>query len=574
MRGSSGVKRVGKYELGRTLGEGNFAKVKLGQDVESGRRVAIKVMDKDRILQHRMVDQIKREVSIMKMVRHPNIVQLIEVLASRNKIFMVLEFAAGGELFDRIVIALLVARSSPALSFPPPAISAPCAPSGGVSVVCARAQVYRGRLAESEARRYFQQLVDAVDCCHAKGVCHRDLKPENLLVDERGNLKVSDFGLSALPQQQHRDGLLHTTCGTPNYVAPEVLHNKGYDGRKADVWSCGVILFVLLAGYVPFDEPDLVLLYDKISRAHFKFPEWFSPGVKRLITRILNPDPTTRPGLEAIRRDEWFQRDYQRAYPLPDDTEGAGGAEDVLLHARVRGEGGKEGGMGGGEWQGERGAREGTGWKGAEGGWHGGGGGCADRKCAVCCAMPSPCPAPIPLAYSSSSVHPHSCPCPAALSCACELPPPNQLHPVAELSVRVPHSPSLQASLPVSLSPRTTAAAAPPAALGGREAQAGVAQEGRAGGAGEGGAGAGGAGAGAGEEGPEWVNAFDLIARAHALDLGALFHRRAHPVLRHTRFASRLPPALIRSRLLALAPALHAHAHANLFKVPCRGRGL
>ncbi|CAI5466508.1 unnamed protein product [Closterium sp. Yama58-4] len=367
MRGSSGVKRVGKYELGRTLGEGNFAKVKLGQDVESGRRVAIKVMDKDRILQHRMADQIKREVSIMKMVRHPNIVQLIEVLASRNKIFMVLEFAAGGELFDRIV--------------------------------------YRGRLAESEARRYFQQLVDAVDCCHAKGVCHRDLKfrhslrrlqhlrvlprilllalisshsvrgvaccdvawhqPENLLVDERGNLKVSDFGLSALPQQQHRDGLLHTTCGTPNYVAPEVLHNKGYDGRKADVWSCGVILFVLLAGYVPFDEPDLVLLYDKvccsmiraatlrfepllsrllhapcpvgrdaslvlhaqqpclshqqgsplslpslppspllshclffrplhqISRAHFKFPEWFSPGVKRLITRILNPDPAT-----------------------------------------------------------------------------------------------------------------------------------------------------------------------------------------------------------------------------------------------------------------------------------------
>ncbi|CAI5972102.1 unnamed protein product [Closterium sp. NIES-64] len=434
MRGTSGVKRVGKYELGRTLGEGNFAKVKLGQDVESGRRVAIKVMDKDRILQHRMADQIKREVSIMKMVRHPNIVQLIEVLASRNKIFMVLEFAAGGELFDRIV--------------------------------------YRGRLAEIEARRYFQQLVDAVDCCHAKGVCHRDLKPENLLVDERGNLKVSDFGLSALPQQQHRDGLLHTTCGTPNYVAPEVLHNKGYDGRKADVWSCGVILFVLLAGYVPFDEPDLVLLYDKISRAHFKFPEWFSPGVKRLITRILNPDPATRPGLAAIRRDEWFQRDYHRAYPLPDDTEGQGGTEDVLLHAR--------------------------------------------------------------------------------------------LHPVAELSVRVPHSPSLQASLPVSLSPRTTAAAAPPAAaaLGGREAQAGVAEEGRAGGAGEGGA-----GAGAGEEGPEWVNAFDLIARAHALDLGALFHRRAHPVLRHTRFASRLPPALIRSRLLALAPALHAHAHANLFKI-------
>ncbi|CAI5533277.1 unnamed protein product [Closterium sp. Naga37s-1] len=639
MRGSSGVKRVGKYELGRTLGEGNFAKVKLGQDVESGRRVAIKVMDKDRILQHRMADQIKREVSIMKMVRHPNIVQLIEVLASRNKIFMVLEFAAGGELFDRIV--------------------------------------YRGRLSESEARRYFQQLVDAVDCCHAKGVCHRDLKPENLLVDERGNLKVSDFGLSALPQQQHRDGLLHTTCGTPNYVAPEVLHNKGYDGRKADVWSCGVILFVLLAGYVPFDEPDLVLLYDKVccsmtrcaaamnslhscacmlshvlhaaspflqlpclstqqssplSLCPHPLPLSCSPPPDAIppppdipralqVPRVVLPrgeaphhahpqprprhrmyaaplDPATvymppfftpplyaarpprppllvflsvplfplpgphpcvltachapphrlsflrtpscshqpffrpslshsplappppfstlssfpppsrarraavvwqRPGLEAIRRDEWFQRDYQRAYPLPDDTEGQGGTEDVLLHARVRGEGGKGGGSGRG-----RGGRG----KGRDGEGQREGGmvvvdvliGCF----ALCCAMPSPCP--------------HS-------SCLLLKPPSIPIPALAELSVRVAHSPSLQASLPVSLSPRTTAAAAPLAALGGREAQAGVAEEGRAGGAGEGGP-----GAGAGEEGPELVNAFDLIARAHALDLGALFHRRAHPI--------------------------------------------
>ncbi|GJP51132.1 hypothetical protein CLOM_g10299 [Closterium sp. NIES-68] len=435
MRGSSGLKRVGKYEVGRTVGEGNFAKVKVGQHVESGRRVAIKVMDKDKILRHRMADQIKREVSIMKMVRHPNIVQLIEVLASRSKIFMVLEFAAGGELFDKIV--------------------------------------YRGRLPEDEARRYFQQLVDAVDCCHAKGVCHRDLKPENMLLDEHGNLKVSDFGLSALPQQLREDGLLHTTCGTPNYVAPEVLHNKGYDGRLADVWSCGVILFVLLAGYVPFDEPDLVLLYDKISRAHFKFPPWFSLEVKRLITRILNPDPSTRPGLDAIRQDVWFQRGYQRAKPLADAVGGEGDAADVLLEAG--------------------------------------------------------------------------------------------LHPVTELSVRVAHSPSLQASLPVSLdppsrssSPPATAAAAEAASsLGGGGAQAGMAEEGRSGPLVGGGA----------EECPELLNAFDLIARAHALDLGALFQRRAGPILRPTRFASRLPPALIRSRLLALSPLLHAHAHATHFKI-------
>ncbi|CAN6678864.1 unnamed protein product [Malus baccata var. baccata] len=264
------VRKVGKYEVGRTIGEGTFAKVKFAQNTETGESVAMKVLDRTTIIKHKMVDQIKREISIMKLVRHPYVVRLHEVLASRTKIYIILEFITGGELFDKIV--------------------------------------HHGRLSEGEARRYFQQLIDGVDYCHSKGVYHRDLKPENLLLDSLGNLKISDFGLSALPEQGV--SLLRTTCGTPNYVAPEVLSHKGYDGAVADVWSCGVILFVLLAGYLPFDELDLTTLYSKIEKADFTCPSWFPVGAKSLIHRILETNPEKRIAIEQIRNDEWFQKNY------------------------------------------------------------------------------------------------------------------------------------------------------------------------------------------------------------------------------------------------------------------------
>ncbi|GMJ15239.1 CBL-interacting protein kinase 8, SNF1-RELATED PROTEIN KINASE 3.13, PROTEIN KINASE 11 [Hibiscus trionum] len=264
------VRKVGKYEIGRTIGEGTFAKVKFAQNTETGESVAMKVLDRITIIKHKMVDQIKREISIMKLVRHPYVVRLHEVIASRTKIYIILEFITGGELFDKIV--------------------------------------HNGRLSESEARRYFQQLIDGVEYCHSKGVYHRDLKPENLLLDSLGNLKISDFGLSALPEQGV--SLLRTTCGTPNYVAPEVLSHKGYDGAVADVWSCGVILYVLMAGYLPFDELDLTTLYSKIERAEFSCPSWFPVGAKSLIHRILDPNPQTRITIEQIRSDEWFKKGY------------------------------------------------------------------------------------------------------------------------------------------------------------------------------------------------------------------------------------------------------------------------
>jgi serine/threonine protein kinase len=209
------VKKVGKYEIGKTLGEGTFGKVKYAVNSETDERVAIKVLDKEKIQKQNMGAQIKREISIMKMVRNPHVVVLKEVLASRTKIFIVLELVTGGELFDKIVS--------------------------------------EGRFDEKTARFYFRQLVAGVEYCHSQGVCHRDLKPENLLLDENEDLKISDFGLSALYDQsnldetdQSRAALLHTTCGTPNYVAPEVLADKGYDGRAVSREHVIYLLFVSL----------------------------------------------------------------------------------------------------------------------------------------------------------------------------------------------------------------------------------------------------------------------------------------------------------------------------------------
>ncbi|XP_039780203.1 CBL-interacting protein kinase 9-like isoform X2 [Panicum virgatum] len=223
--------RVGPYELGKTIGEGSFAKVKHARDSRTGAVCAIKVLDRNHVLRHKMVEQIKREISTMKLIKHPNVVQLHEVMASKTKIYMVLEFAEGGELFDKIVNS--------------------------------------GRLGEDEARRYFHQLINAVDYCHSRGVYHRDLKPENLLLDSHGSLKVSDFGLSAFAPQTKEDGLLHTACGTPNYVAPE------------------------------------------ICQANFSCPPWFSPSAKKFIKRIIDPNPETRITIAEILEDEWFKKDYK-----------------------------------------------------------------------------------------------------------------------------------------------------------------------------------------------------------------------------------------------------------------------
>jgi serine/threonine protein kinase len=275
--GGSGQKqkprRIGKYEIGESLGEGTFGKVKRAVNVQTGEAVAIKVLDKGKIQKQNMGSQVKKEISIMKLIAHRTVVRLKEVLASKTKIFIVLELVTGGELFDKIVDA--------------------------------------GKFEPETARFYFQQLVVGTMFCHQNGVCHRDLKPENLLLDEFQNLKISDFGLSAMYEGGEsgpdKMTLLHTTCGTPNYVAPEVLADKGYDGYKADTWSIGVILFVFLAGYLPFDEPTMSALFRKVSNADFTYPTWFEDDVKDLIGKILVANPEERITLEEITKHPWFR---------------------------------------------------------------------------------------------------------------------------------------------------------------------------------------------------------------------------------------------------------------------------
>ncbi|XP_008390487.1 CBL-interacting serine/threonine-protein kinase 1-like isoform X1 [Malus domestica] len=269
--------RLGKYELGRTLGEGNFGKVKFAKNVESGQSFAVKILEKTKIIDLKFTDQIKNEIGTLKLLKHPNVVRLHEVVASKTKIYMVLEYVTGGELFDKIA--------------------------------------HNGKLTETEGRKLFQQLIDGVSYCHNKGVSHRDLKLENVLVDAKGNIKISDFGLSALPQDFREDGLLHTTCGSPNYVAPEILANKGYDGATSDVWSCGVILYVILTGFLPFDDRNLAVLYQKILKGETSIPKWLSPGAKNLLKRILDPNPATRITMTGIKPDEWFKQDYSPVNP-------------------------------------------------------------------------------------------------------------------------------------------------------------------------------------------------------------------------------------------------------------------
>ncbi|XVE65926.1 hypothetical protein DITRI_Ditri08aG0038900 [Diplodiscus trichospermus] len=262
---------LGKYQLGRLLGRGSFAKVHEATLLEDNNSlVAIKIIDKTKTVDAAMEPRIIREVSAMRRLQHhPNILRIHEVMATKTKIYLVMELASGGELFAKVL--------------------------------------RRGRLAEAAARRYFSQLLSALNFCHQNGVAHRDVKPQNLLLDQNGNLKVSDFGLSALPEQLN-NGLLHTACGTPAYTAPEVVRRKGYDGSKADAWSCGVILFVLLAGYLPFDCSNLVAMYKKMHRREFQFPSWISKQGKAIIWQLLDPNPDTRMSMAKLMETSWFKK--------------------------------------------------------------------------------------------------------------------------------------------------------------------------------------------------------------------------------------------------------------------------
>ncbi|CAN6207540.1 unnamed protein product [Urochloa humidicola] len=233
-------------------------------------------MDKGHLARSGAVQQqVMREIDIMRRVHHPNVVRIHEVMATKRSIFVVMEYVGGGSLDAHL----------------------------------AHRAAGRG-LVEPSARRVFHQLVSALDYCHSLGVYHRDVKPDNILVDAAGNIKVADFGLSALADAGRREAPLHTVCGTPMFIAPEVFLRRGYDGAKADVWACGVVLFALAAGRFPFNQRDTGL-YHLIRRGEYHCPPWFSPGLARLIRRLLCPDPARRIAMAQIKENPWFRKGFR-----------------------------------------------------------------------------------------------------------------------------------------------------------------------------------------------------------------------------------------------------------------------
>ncbi|KAM9480579.1 5'-AMP-activated protein kinase catalytic subunit alpha-2 isoform 1-T1 [Salvelinus alpinus] len=269
--------KIGHYLLGDTLGVGTFGKVKIGEHQLTGHKVAVKILNRQKIRSLDVVGKIKREIQNLKLFRHPHIIKLYQVISTPTDFFMVMEYVSGGELFDYIC--------------------------------------KHGRVEDKEARRLFQQIISGVDYCHRHMVVHRDLKPENVLLDHSKNAKIADFGLSNMMS----DGeFLRTSCGSPNYAAPEVISGRLYAGPEVDIWSCGVILYALLCGTLPFDDEHVPTLFKKIRGGVFYMPEYLTRPVASLLLLMLQVDPLKRATIKDIREHEWFKQDLP-GYLFPED---------------------------------------------------------------------------------------------------------------------------------------------------------------------------------------------------------------------------------------------------------------
>ncbi|XP_062581540.1 5'-AMP-activated protein kinase catalytic subunit alpha-2-like isoform X14 [Saccostrea cucullata] len=286
---NAGVK-IGHYILGDTLGIGTFGKVKIATHQLTNHKVAVKILNRQKIKSLDVVGKIKREIQNLKLFRHPHIIKLYQVISTPTDIFMVMEYVSGGELFDYIV--------------------------------------KHGKLKEPEARRFFQQIISGVDYCHRHMVVHRDLKPENLLLDSNLNVKIADFGLSNM---MHDGEFLRTSCGSPNYAAPEVISGKLYAGPEVDIWSCGVILYALLCGTLPFDDEHVPTLFRKIKSGIFAVPDYLNKEVVSLLCMMLQVDPLKRATIAQIREHDWFQKDLPSyLFPSPQDQDASIVEMDVI----------------------------------------------------------------------------------------------------------------------------------------------------------------------------------------------------------------------------------------------------
>ena len=270
---------LGQYRLGKTLGIGAFGKVKLAHHIITGQKVAVKILNKGKIKHMSMAEKVQREINILKMCTHPHIIRLYEVIDTPSDIFVIMEYVSGGELFDFIVS--------------------------------------RGRLPPDEARQFFHQILSGIEYCHYHKIVHRDLKPENLLLDSDNNIKLADFGLSNVA---HDGDFLRTSCGSPNYAAPEVISGNLYAGAEVDVWSMGVILYALLCGTLPFDDESIPNLFKKIKSGMYSLPSHLSQSARDLILRLLVVDPMKRITIPEVRQHQWFQHKLPAYLSLPPEA--------------------------------------------------------------------------------------------------------------------------------------------------------------------------------------------------------------------------------------------------------------
>ena len=258
-------KKKGNYILEETIGEGAFAKVKLGKHIQTGEKVAIKILNKQTIYNFD-IKKVKKEINILQRLKHKNIIQLYEIMETKNNLYIVMEYCEGKELFEYIV--------------------------------------ERKHLTEREACRYFQQIINGVEYLHLSNVTHRDLKPENLLLDNKKRILISDFGLSILSKNYNE--LLSTPCGTPSYAPPEMLKGKKYNGIFSDIWSCGIILYTMLVGNLPCSESKEELVYQNIITHNFYYPENLSDDAIDLIEHLLKINPEERYNFDEIKAHPWF----------------------------------------------------------------------------------------------------------------------------------------------------------------------------------------------------------------------------------------------------------------------------
>ena len=271
-------RRKGNYILEETIGEGAFAKVKLGTHIHTGEKVAIKILNKEKLFEEALEDnlangiegcdiqKIRKEINILKRLRHKNVIQLYEIMESKTNLYIVMEYCEGKELFDYIV--------------------------------------RHKYLSEKEACRFFQQIIDGVEYLHLSNITHRDLKPENLLLDNKKRIRISDFGLSNMGEKI--DSFLETPCGTPSYAPPEMLRGEKYNGVYSDIWSCGIILYTMLVGNLPCAESKEDLIYENIMTHNYYFPDNISDEAIDLIENMLKVDPTERYDFEQIKSHPWF----------------------------------------------------------------------------------------------------------------------------------------------------------------------------------------------------------------------------------------------------------------------------